>query len=104
MAERHKFVKPANLGSNTDFPSPTSVWSGNEIDLIHSDVWGPAQNFRLGGNRYFVSFIDEYTRHSWIYLIERKSEVFDSFRDLKGFVETETGRKIKCLRSDGGKE
>ena len=32
------------------------------------------------------------------------SEVFDSFRDLKGFVETEIGRKIKCLRSDGGKE
>ena len=34
----------------------------------------------------------------------RKSEVFDCFRDLKGFVETKTGRKIKCLRSDGKKE
>ena len=40
----------------------------------------------------------------WIYLIERKSEVFGCFRDLKSFMETETGRKIKCLRSDGGKE
>ena len=33
------------------------------------------------------SFIDDYTRHTWIYLIERKSEVFDCFRDLKGFVD-----------------
>jgi transposase InsO family protein len=37
-------------------------------------------------------------------LIARKSEVFDCFRDLKGFVENESGRKIKCLRSDSGKE
>jgi hypothetical protein len=72
--------------------------------LIHLDVWGPAQNVSLGGSRYFVSFIDDYTRHKWIYLIERKSEVFDCFRNLKGFVENESGRKIKCLRSDGGKE
>jgi transposase InsO family protein len=72
--------------------------------LIHSDVWGPAQNVSLGGSRYFVSFIDDYTRHTWIYLIKRKSEVFDRFRDLKGFVENEPGRKIRCLRSDSGKE
>jgi transposase InsO family protein len=36
--------------------------------------------------------------------MERKSEVFDCFRNLKAFVENESGRKIKCLRSDGGKE
>ena len=43
-------------------------------------------------------------RHTWIYLLEKRNEVFDCFRDLKGFVEMETRRKIKCLRSDGGKE
>jgi hypothetical protein len=40
----------------------------------------------------------------WIYLIERKSKVFDCFQDLKRFVENELRRKIRCLRSDGGKE
>ena len=44
----------------------------NKLDLIHFDVWGPAQNVSLGGSRYFISFIDNYTRHTWIYLIERK--------------------------------
>ena len=59
---------------------------------------------RLGGSRYFISFIDDYNRHTWIYLIEKKSEVFDCFRNLKNLVERETKRKIKCLRLDGGKE
>ena len=39
-----------------------------------------------------------------MYYIEKKSEVFDCFRYLKSFVKRETVRKIKCLRSDGGKE
>ena len=43
-------------------------------------------------------------RHTWVYLIERKSEVFDCFSNLEGFVEIEMGRKIKCLQSDGEKE
>ena len=78
--------------------------SRNKIDLIHSDEWGLAQNVSLGGSRYFVSFIDNYTRHTWISLIEKKSETLDYFRNLKNLVKRETGRKIKCLRSDGGKE
>jgi hypothetical protein len=57
-----------------------------------------------GRHKTLVSFIDDYTQHTWIYLIERKSEVFDYFRDLKGFVENELGQKIQCLQSDGGKE
>ena len=58
----------------------------------------------LGGSRYFISFIDDYNRHTWIYLIEKKSEVFDCFRNLKNLVEREVARMIRCLRSDGRKE
>ena len=43
----------------------------NELDLIHSDVWGPTQNISLGGSRFRLL----HRRHTWIYLIERKSEV-----------------------------
>ena len=75
-----------------------------KLDLIHSDVWGPTYNVSLGRSRYFVSFIDDYTRHTWIYVTEKKSEVFHCFRNLKNLFERETGRKIKCLRSDGRKE
>ena len=58
----------------------------------------------IGGTHYIVTFIDDYTRHTWACLIEKKSEVFASFLKVKSLAERETGRKIKCMRSDGGKE
>ena len=100
MTGKAQICEACQLGKQHQLPFPNERnRSRNKLDLIHSDVWGPTQNVSLGGSRYFVSFIDDYTRHTWIYLIERKSEVFDYLRDLKGFVEIETGRKIKCLRS-----
>ena len=58
----------------------------------------------IGGSCYFVTFIDDCTRHTWACLIEKKSEVFASFLKVKSLADRETGRKIKCLRSDGGKK
>ena len=61
------------LGKQHPLPFPNERnRSRNKLELIHSDVWGLAQIVRFGGSRYFVSFIDDYTRHTWIYLIERK--------------------------------
>ena len=81
-----QICEACQLGKQHRLPFPNERnRSRNKLDLIHSDVWGPAQNVSLGGSRYFVSFIDDYTRHTWIYLIERKSEVFDCFSDLKGY-------------------
>ena len=68
------------------------------------DVWGPTQNTSLGGNKYFVSFIDNFLRHTWIFLIEKKSEVFLCFLQLTSLIEWDTNSKIKCLQFDGGKE
>ena len=58
----------------------------------------------LGGSRYFVTFIDDFTRHTWACTIAKKSKVFACFLEVKSLAERETGRKIKCLQSDGGKE
>ena len=58
----------------------------------------------LDGSRYFVTFINDYTRDTWACLIAIKSEVFAWFLKVKSLAERETGRKLKCLRSDGGKE
>ena len=78
--------------------------SRNKLDLIQSDVWGPTHNVSIGGSHYFVTFINDYTRHTWPCLIEKKSKVFSCFLKVKNLAKWEMGRKIKCLRSDGGKE
>ena len=58
----------------------------------------------LGGASYFVSFIDDSTRKVWAYPIRTKDRVFSIFTDWLAMVENQTGRKLKCLRSDNGGE
>ncbi|GKD14771.1 retrovirus-related pol polyprotein from transposon TNT 1-94, partial [Tanacetum coccineum] len=69
------------------------------LELVHSDVWqAPVQS--LGGAKYFVSFIDDYSRRCWVYPIKKKSDVFEVFKVYKARVELDYGKKIKCLRTD----
>ena len=75
-----------------------------KLELVHIDVWGPAQVSSLGGSRYYVTFIDDATRKTWIYYIQNKSDVFDTFKKLKALFEIETGKKLNCLRSNNGGE
>jgi len=49
---------------------------------------------------YYVSFIDDFSRNTWIYFIKKKSEVFDRFKEFKALVENQTEKKIKALRTD----
>ena len=51
---------------------------------------------------YYVSFIDEFSRNTWIYFLKKKSEVFDRFKEFKALVENQTKKKIKMLRTDNG--
>ena len=57
----------------------------------------------IEGSRYFLTFIDDYTTHLGV-LDRENSEVFGSFLKVKSLAKRETGRKIKCLRSNGRKE
>ena len=89
--QRAHICEGCQLGKQHRLPFPNERnQSRNKLDLIHLDVWEPPQNVSLGGSRYFVSFIDDYSQHTWIYLIRKKSEVFDCFRNLKNLVERET--------------
>jgi hypothetical protein len=74
------------------------------LELVHTDVWGPSQVSSLGGSHYYVTFIDDATRKTWVYCIRQKSDVFDTFKKWKSLVENETGKSLKCLRSDNGGE
>ena len=53
---------------------------------------------------YYVSFIDDFSRKTWIYLLKKKSQVFDRFKEFKALVENETEKRIKVLRTDNSGE
>ncbi|CAA0826210.1 Unknown protein [Striga hermonthica] len=58
----------------------------------------------LGGSRYFLTFIDDASRKVWVYILNTKDQVFEYFKSFHVMVERETGKKLKCLRSDNGGE
>ncbi|RWR77058.1 Retrovirus-related Pol polyprotein from transposon TNT 1-94 [Cinnamomum micranthum f. kanehirae] len=74
------------------------------LDYVHSDVLGPTKVASLGGMHYFVTFVDDFSRRVWVYIMKHKDEVLNVFLNWKKMIETQTGRKIKKLRSDNGRE
>ena len=74
------------------------------LDLVHSDVCGKVGSPSLSGSEYFVTFIDSYSHYTWVYVLKRKDQVFESFLKWQALVENSTGRKVKVLRSDNGGE
>ena len=74
------------------------------LEYIRLDLWEPTANPTFGGNRYFLSIIDDFSRRVWVYLLKDKSETFKSFKIWKTQVENQTGKKIKYLRTNNGIE
>lgn len=72
--------------------------------LVHSDVWGPAPLSTHNEMKWFITFIDDCTRMTWIYLMRKKSDVFAVFCAFHKMVLTQFGISIKVLRSDNGGE
>ena len=78
------------LGKNDKRPFQSSDSKAKGIlDLIHSDLCGPMSVDTLNGFSYFVTFIDDYSRKSWIYFLKTKEsdEVLDRFKEFKALVE-----------------
>ena len=74
------------------------------LELVHSDVFGPVKQPSIGGMRYMVTFIDDFSRYVWVFFMKEKSETFEKFNEFKEIVEGEVGKKIQCLRTDNGGE
>ncbi|CAK9826054.1 Retrovirus-related Pol polyprotein from transposon TNT 1-94 [Anthophora retusa] len=74
------------------------------LEIIHSDICGPMRTESNGGSLYFVTFIDDASRWCEVRFLRRKSEAFAAFREVKKMLENFSGRKIKYLQSDNGRE
>ena len=73
------------------------------LEVIHSYICGPFNVKSLGGARYFITFIDDFSRRIFVYFLKAKSEALQIFKVYK-HVEKQTGRKVKILRSDNSRE
>ncbi|WZY94095.1 hypothetical protein YC2023_066424 [Brassica napus] len=84
------------------FPRTSTVYE-NCFDLIHTDVW-TAPSFSRDNHKYFVTFIDEKSKYTWLTLIPSKDRVIDAFKNFQAYVTNHYHARIKILRSDNGGE
>jgi hypothetical protein len=86
------------------FPKEMSYRAWAPLEIVHTDLCGPMQTPSLGGSIYFLTFIDDYSRKTWVYFLKHKYETFDKFKEFKALVEKQSGLSIKKLRLDEGGE
>ena len=76
----------------------------NVLELIHTDICGPFPTASWNGHTYFITFIDNYSRYGYLYLIHEKAQALEVFKIFKAEVENKLGKKIKAVKSDRGGE
>jgi hypothetical protein len=84
------------------YPVSTSV-SSKPLELAFSGVWGPAPD-SVGRKKYYVSFIDDFSKFTCVYLLHFKSEVFQKFTEFQTMVERLFNIKLLAIQTDGGGE
>jgi len=82
-----------------------NLWRAtHKLQFVHSDICGPISPISNNNKRYILSFIDDFTRKTWIYFLNKKLEALEVFKEFKTWAEKEAGTSIKCLRTDRGGE
>ena len=91
QAKHEGVCKGCAKGKNTNktFPSSESEEKGI-LEIIHSDVCGLMSSSSLSGYVYYVSFIDDYSRKTWIHFMNNKYEIFSKFKEFKSLIENHT--------------
>lgn len=99
------FCKACVMGKSHRLPSSLSTTEyTSPLELVYSDLWGPSPSPSSSGYLYYITFIDAYSRYTWIYLLKAKSEAISAFHQFKASSELQLNAKIKALQTDWGGE
>ena len=74
------------------------------FELIHIDIWGPLSVTSVYGHRYFLIVVDDFSRHTWLFMLKTKSEVSNYIISFVNLVETQFSCKIKSIKLDHNPE
>ena len=78
--------------------------STRPLELVHSDVWGPAPLTSHFGFQYYVIFVDDYSKYTWLFPLKNKSDVFHIFTEFHTKAERQSSQKLCAFQSDWGGE
>ena len=98
--------EPCQLRKHTrvSFPKGLDQRTKSPFELVHTDVWGPSRVESTLGFQYFVTFIDDYSRCTWLFLMKTRVNLFYIFHTFPAEVRTQFNTSIRILQSDNAKE
>src|SRR6266480_4022498 len=88
----------------TRHPRKTIISSKRCLELLHMDLFGPPSHASLGGNKYCLVIVDDYSRYTWVYFFKYKSETQETVKSFANEVQRQHNEKILMIRSDNGTE
>lgn len=90
------------LGKSKKLPlSSSSSFTTKPWELIHCDIWGAAPILSISGFKYYIVFIDDYSRYCWSFPLVHRSNVYHVFANFKSLAEDPLDHKIKKILSNG---
>ncbi|KAF7842167.1 Retrovirus-related Pol polyprotein from transposon TNT 1-94 [Senna tora] len=94
----------SNLQVSQPYDGGEQVHIANGSELVYSDLWGPAPVTSSRKYRYYISFIDAFSKYTWVYLLKAKSDAFEAFQLFKSQAELQLNTKLLAFQSDYGGE
>ena len=88
----------------SSFSSSSHSRQPESFDVVHTDIWGPPRISTLNGFLYFVIFLDDYSRMTWLFLIKERSKLSRIFSTFYNKIFVQFNKRIKILRSDNALE
>nr|AAK82436.1 putative polyprotein [Oryza sativa Japonica Group] len=107
MRNLHKLLKHDHiLGlTNVQFEKDRNVMTTTRpLELLHMDLFGPIAYLSIGGNKYGLVIVDDFSRFTWVFFLHDKSETQTIFKKFARRAQNEFDLKIKNIRNDNGKE
>ncbi|RVW97054.1 Retrovirus-related Pol polyprotein from transposon RE1 [Vitis vinifera] len=90
--------------TRVSFPKRLNNRAKSPFELVHIDVWGLCRTASTLGFQYFVTFIDDYSRCTWLFLMKNRAELFSIFQKFYTEIQTQFNVSIRVLRSDNARE
>jgi hypothetical protein len=85
-------------------PSKTIISSKRVLEILHMDLFGPPTYASLGGKKYCLVIVDDYSRYTWVFFLAHKSETQQTVKDFTNEVQRQYGQDILMIQSDNGTE
>jgi transposase InsO family protein len=80
------------------------MMSDRPLELLHMDLFGPIAYISIGGSKYCLVIVDDYSRFTWVFFLQEKSQTQESLKRFLRRAQNEFGLRIKKIRSDNGTE